>query len=105
MKNADKSRYKSSNIENTTNSFILAIFFFQLIVSIGSAIGNSVWNVNTNIDYIYIPDPASTTKEGFLVFLTYLVLNNTMIPISLIVSLEFVKIVQGYIISVDEELK
>lgn len=39
-----------------------------------------------------------------MIFLTYLVLNNTMIPISLIVSLEVVKLIQGLIIAADEEL-
>jgi magnesium-transporting ATPase (P-type) len=41
---------------------------------------------------------------SFLIFLSYLVLFNTMIPISLIVSLEIVKIVQGVFIQQDKLL-
>lgn len=41
---------------------------------------------------------------GVLTFFTYVVLNNTMIPISLIVSLEIVKAIQGYLIQSDEEM-
>lgn len=93
MKNADKSKYKKSNIEKETNSFILIIFFFQLVISIVSAIGNDIWNASLNGGLIFIPDLQTPAFEGFLIFLTYLVLNNTMIPISLIVSLELVKLI------------
>lgn len=93
MKNADKSKYKVSNIERETNQYILFIFFFQLCISTASAIGNDIWNSKRNPKYTYIPDPKEPIAEGFLTFLTYLVLNNTMIPISLIVSLELVKMI------------
>lgn len=43
----------------------------------------------------YDEDPAG---YSVLTFFTYIVLNNTMIPISLIVSLEIVKAIQGYLI-------
>ncbi|KAL4496106.1 hypothetical protein ABPG72_015528 [Tetrahymena utriculariae] len=104
MKNADKSKYKVSNIESHTNKLILAILIFQLIISICSAVGNSIWNHQKGFKYWYIPKPSNTDFESFLTFLTYIVLNNTMIPISLIVSLEIVKLVQGYLIASDEEL-
>lgn len=93
MKNADKSKYKVSNIEKDTNYYILFIFCFQLCISVVSAIGNDIWNSYRNPNLVYIPDPDSVAFTGFLAFLTYLVLNNTMIPISLIVSLEVVKLI------------
>ena len=93
MKNADKSKYKVSNIEKDTNQYILFIFCFQLCISIVSAVGNTLWNSQRNPDLVYIPDADNVAFTGFLAFLTYLVLNNTMIPISLIVSLEVVKLV------------
>lgn len=40
--------------------------------------------------------------DGFLIFLTYFVLLNTMIPISLIVSMEMVKMFQKYFIEKDK---
>ena len=40
--------------------------------------------------------------DGFIQFLTYFVLLNTMIPISLVVSMEIVKIFQKYFIEKDQ---
>ena len=98
MKNADSAKYKQSNIERISNVLIIIILIFQLIVSAISAIGNSIWNSSYSSQHYYLYFKFSYEVEGFLTFLTYLVLNNTMIPISLIVSLEIVKAIQGYII-------
>ena len=43
-------------------------------------------------------------NESFISFFTYLLLLNTMIPISLIVTLEIVKVIQGFFIGFDCEL-
>ena len=43
-------------------------------------------------------------NESFLSFFTYLLLLNTMIPISLIVTLEIIKVIQGLFIGFDVEL-
>lgn len=40
--------------------------------------------------------------DSFITFLTYFVLMNTMIPISLIVSMEIVKMFQKYFIEKDQ---
>ena len=40
--------------------------------------------------------------DGFLIFLTYFVLLNTMIPISLIVTMEMAKMFQKYFIEKDK---
>lgn len=62
------------------------------------AIGAGVWYGKNIENHWYINEEYSAGLEGLLTFLTYIVLNNTMIPISLIVSLEIVKAVQGYLI-------
>lgn len=98
MMNADKSKYKQSNIERLTNSLILSILTFQFIVSLVSAIGAGIWSANSLEKHYYLNRVYEPAVDGLLTFLTYVVLNNTMIPISLIVSLEIVKGVQGYLI-------
>jgi phospholipid-transporting ATPase len=98
MMNADKSKYKQSNIERLTNSLILSILTFQFIVSLVSAIGAGIWSANSLENHYYLNRVYEPAVDGLLTFLTYVVLNNTMIPISLIVSLEIVKGVQGYLI-------
>ena len=42
--------------------------------------------------------------ESILVIFTYFILFNAMIPISLVVSLEFVKLFQAYFINSDKEM-
>ena len=59
--------------------------------------GNNHWYLGYNDGYNF-------SLESFLVVFTYFLLYNTMIPISLIVSLEFVKLFQAYFIEKDIEL-
>jgi phospholipid-transporting ATPase len=52
----------------------------------------------------YASEDFTPDLNSFLVFFGYFLLYNTMIPISLIVSLEFVKVFQSYFITTDEEM-
>ena len=52
----------------------------------------------------YIEEKTSAGSNAALRYFTYFILFNTMIPISLIVSLEIVKIIQAYFIMRDEEM-
>jgi magnesium-transporting ATPase (P-type) len=68
------------------------------------AILNGVFLTNNkanNSSYIvFSSNPIST--DSFLIWCTYMVLLNTMIPISLIVSIEIVKMSQSYFIDKDK---
>jgi len=50
----------------------------------------------------YLPAEKNEALYAFLKFLTYFVLYNTMIPISLIVTMEIVKACQGKFIEFDD---
>jgi len=52
----------------------------------------------------YIEENMPAGYNATLRYFTYFILFNTMIPISLIVSLEIVKIIQAYFIMRDEEM-
>ena len=52
----------------------------------------------------YIEENTPAGYNATLRYFTYFILFNTMIPISLIVSLEIVKIIQAYFIMRDEEM-
>ena len=73
------------------------IFCFILAVLDGVFINN---NASKNT-YIIFSSYASSL-DAFLTFCTYMVLLNTMIPISLIVSIEVVKMSQSYFINMDK---
>lgn len=53
-------------------------------------------------DYYISFGDYGTVLDAFLIFCTYFVLINTMIPISLIVSIEIVKMSQSYFIDKDK---
>lgn len=74
------------------NKLIIVIIIFELILCLICAIGSTVWNSQNGENYDYfIEKRASPFWEGFLSFFTIFILLNTMIPISLIISLEMVK--------------
>lgn len=98
MRNSGKSNQKSSEMEKTMNRYILGILILQLVTSFITALLGFFWNSHNLDSHAYLRDENLTKKYGaqaILNFFTYFLLYNTMIPISLIVSLEMVKVAQG----------
>ena len=106
MRNSENSKVKQSKIEKRTNKYLVGILIFQLICCLTSAIGFMIWTSQKSEGhwYIYKEQKDSQFIDAILIFFTYFLLNNTMIPISLIVSLEFVKVAQAFFINHDEDL-
>lgn len=102
MMNSDSSSEKMSQIEHKVNSILALILALQLVLCLIVAIldGNFVSRYSSDYYYIEFGD-YSIGLDGFLIFCTYFVLINTMIPISLIVSIEIVKMSQSYFIDKD----
>lgn len=104
MKNSETAKNKQSKIERLTNRLIIGVLMFQIIICAAAAIGTFYFD-HVYIDkHIYIEEHRKAGFEAFLSFWSYFLLNNTMIPISLIVSLEFVKLIQAYFIQKDADL-
>ncbi len=115
MKNSKDVIVKFSSVELLMNKLIYFIFFFQLILSIISAIIHKSLYIK-NQDLILQDDTIDENEIGrnyidyldyklsietFLSFFTYFLLLNTLIPISLIITLEMVKFIQGIFIGID----
>ena len=106
MQNADEPRFKQSQIEALTNKLILIIIIVELILCLIIMIGSIVWNSRHGESYNYfIPKRYHSFTEGVLAFFTVFILLNTMIPISLIISLEMVKFTQAYFIDNDVDMR
>ena len=77
-----------SQIEHKVNSVLGLILLFQLILCliVGILDGVFVGNKRTSDSYILFGS-YSDALDGFIIFCSYFVLINTMIPISLIVSI------------------
>ena len=116
MKNAKDPILKISAVEKLLNKLLIGILFLQILLSIIGSICHSLYYKskndiiisssringseipkNTWIDYL----PLKLVADSALSFFTILLLLNTMIPISLIVTLELVKIFQGLFIGFD----
>jgi phospholipid-translocating P-type ATPase (flippase) len=100
-------KYKESRIEKTANKYILLILLMQFCLCFTAAVASGVW-VSRNIhDHKYIRYPESYDiydqggAQGVLSYFTYFLLLNTMLPISLIISLELLKLSQGFFMMMD----
>ena len=104
MKNSKEPRVKYSSVETSMNNRLIFIFSTQCFLCIICAIcRGAFYNKNLKNNDIMHHQLYSYTVESVLSFFTYLLLLNTMIPISLIVTLEIVKIGQGLFMSCDIE--
>ncbi len=104
MRNSEKSKTKQSRVEAMMNKLILLILFVQMLFCAITAIGNRLWNGKNLENHTYLPNEININVEAFYTFLSYFLLMNTMIPISLIVTIELVKFIQAIFIQRDEDL-
>jgi phospholipid-transporting ATPase len=105
MKNSKEPRVKYSSVESLMNKSLVIIFIVQAILCLLSAILRGVYydkNVKKMNEVVELKE-YSRGVEGLINYFTYLLLLNTMIPISLIITLEIVKLIQGLFMSVDVE--
>ena len=93
------------------NRFILTVFIVQLLTCIFSALYYSIWYVVNKYDLTYLLidltgfENNSFVYNFFVRFGSWLIIFQNFVPISLIVTLEMVKFIQGSIIAKDEKLK
>ena len=100
--NSKKPRMKMSKVEKNLNYYLLFIFMFLMICCAECSIFHHfqyLKNQNFYNNFLFLKNGKNT--ESFIIFFTYFLLLNTMIPISLIVSTEIIKLVQGIFISWD----
>lgn len=103
MMNGSSPSTKTSNIEKKVNNVILLIFAFEVLCSLGSAIyGYFGCQSEYNFGTMLTGGPINCAQQMGIAFAAYFILYSTFIPISLIVSIEFVKIFQGYFMSTDK---
>jgi len=104
MMNAQKGRVKRSNIEKSANFLMLGILALYLVIGAICTIGMAVW-VPSYRDAWYIPYVADHgAGDSAAGYITFLLLLNNFIPISLYVSMEVAKSVQGLQINWDIDM-
>ena len=102
--NTSTAPLKRSTLDRMTNTQILMLFFILLFLCLISAIFNVVW-MNANKDGLwYLGLNEAMTKNFAFNLLTFIILFNNLIPISLQVTLEVVRFVQATFINMDIEM-
>uniref|UniRef100_A0A4W5JWT6 Phospholipid-transporting ATPase n=1 Tax=Hucho hucho TaxID=62062 RepID=A0A4W5JWT6_9TELE len=94
MQNSTRPPLKLSNVERITNFQILLLFGCLLAISLVCSIGQTIWK------YQYDGGAANFGLN----FLTFIILFNNLIPISLLVTLEVIKFTQAFFINWDTDM-
>ncbi|XP_064422995.1 phospholipid-transporting ATPase VB [Latimeria chalumnae] len=109
MLNNSGPRYKRSKLERRMNIDVFCSVGLLIIMCLTGALGHGIW-VETFSEKppFKVPDqngyPSSPALAGFYMFLTMIILLQVLIPVSLYVSIELVKLGQIYFIHNDVDL-
>ncbi|MXQ94657.1 hypothetical protein E5288_WYG014780 [Bos mutus] len=106
MLNNSGPRYKRSKLERRANTDVLWCVLLLVVMCLTGALGHGIWlSRYENIPFFNIPEPdghsLSPVLAGFYMFWTMIILLQVLIPISLYVSIEIVKLGQIYFIQSD----
>ncbi|XP_074722209.1 phospholipid-transporting ATPase VD isoform X4 [Strix uralensis] len=106
MLNNSGPHYKRSKLERKVNTDILWCVLLLILMCLTGAIGHGIWlSRYSEIPFFNIPEPDGKlippTLAGFNMFWTMIILLQVLIPVSLYVSIEIVKLGQIYLIQND----
>uniref|UniRef100_A0A096MSD2 Phospholipid-transporting ATPase n=1 Tax=Papio anubis TaxID=9555 RepID=A0A096MSD2_PAPAN len=104
MQNSTKAPLKRSNVEKVTNVQILVLFGILLVMALVSSAGALYWNRSHGEKNWYIKKMDTTSDNFGYNLLTFIILYNNLIPISLLVTLEVVKYTQALFINWDTDM-
>ncbi|XP_066872811.1 phospholipid-transporting ATPase IB isoform X4 [Kogia breviceps] len=99
MQNSTKAPLKRSNVEKVTNVQILVLFGILLVMALVSSVGALYWNGSQGGKNWYIKEMDASSENFGYNLLTFIILYNNLIPISLLVTLEVVKYTQALFIN------
>ncbi|XP_068994813.1 phospholipid-transporting ATPase ID-like [Embiotoca jacksoni] len=107
MQNCGKSTFKRTSVDRLMNVLVLCIFGFLAFMCTILAIGNYFWEVNKGSNFtVFLPrlDSNDATFSAFLTFWSYVIILNTVVPISLYVSVEFIRLGNSFYIDWDRKM-
>ncbi|KAK7072412.1 putative phospholipid-transporting ATPase VB [Halocaridina rubra] len=121
MLNNGGTRYKRSNLERRMNLEVIWCVVILFVMCLVSAIGSGLWQNkhggNSTISVPFIPPESldaplqsielsnKAVYVGFLSFWTFIIIYQVIIPISLYVTIEIIKLMQIYHIHNDRDFK
>lgn len=105
--NSSTIHLKRSQIEKTLNTMFIVILVFLFIIAVACSVGNNDWKLDVvrNFQpYLQSSNPEDDAEYNNFVFLSYLILFNNMIPLSMYVTMEGVRAVYAKFIENDLEM-
>ncbi|KAG8926721.1 hypothetical protein FRC02_008713 [Tulasnella sp. 418] len=107
MRNATATPIKRTAVERQVNVQIVFLFILLIVLSLASTIGSSIrtWFFSANQWYLLLKEnPTNKARQFVEDILTFVILYNNLIPISLIVTMEVVKFQQAQLINSDLDM-
>ncbi|XP_074136387.1 phospholipid-transporting ATPase FetA-like isoform X1 [Sminthopsis crassicaudata] len=108
MQNSGKTIFKRTNIDHLMNVLVFWIFPFLAGMCCILAIGHEIWENKKGYYFqIYLPQKEELTAPGlstFLIFWSYVIILNTVVPISLYVSVEIIRLGNSFYINWDRKM-
>ncbi|XP_063051146.1 probable phospholipid-transporting ATPase IM [Engraulis encrasicolus] len=107
MQNCGKTTFKRTSIDRLMNELVLCIFGFLVIMCFILAIGNLIWEVHEGSKFtVFLPreEGINAGLSSFLTFFSYVIILNTVVPISLYVSVEIIRLGNSFFIEWDRKM-
>nr|XP_029712708.1 probable phospholipid-transporting ATPase IA isoform X3 [Aedes albopictus] len=104
MRNSTSAPLKRSTVDRLTNTQILMLFFILIFLCIVSCICNQIWTKDHYKTDWYLGISDLLSKNFAYNLLTFIILYNNLIPISLQVTLELVRFLQAIFINMDIDM-
>ncbi|KYO35829.1 hypothetical protein Y1Q_0024441 [Alligator mississippiensis] len=108
MQNSGKTTFKRTSIDRLMNFLVLLIFAFLALMCFILAIGNGIWEHDKGYYFqVYLPwaeGVNAAAYSGFLMFWSYVIILNTVVPISLYVSVEIIRLGNSFYIDWDRKM-
>ncbi|XP_014102371.2 phospholipid-transporting ATPase ID isoform X2 [Bactrocera oleae] len=113
MQNSGKTQFKSTGVDRLLNFIIIGIVLFLLSICAFFTLACAIWESFIGQHFqLYLPweniipknVAQGSTVIGLLVFFSYAIVLNTVVPISLYVSVEVIRFAQSFLINWDEEM-
>lgn len=104
MKNATPAPIKKTKVEHMVNSEIIFLFFVLLFMAITCASGQMIAENSSLFNHHILKSPKISPLEFVANILTFVILFNNFIPLSMVVTVEIVRIALAQFINMDLDM-